>query len=86
MGNLVNRNRIPLSTQRSDDWILEEIPAQIEVPEGMDKGSVSRWLGNQQKKELENVDLERRLLEAEALVEELTPKVEKIAEEAAKKK
>lgn len=86
MGNLVNRNRIPLSTQRSDDWILEEIPAQIEVPEGMDKGSVSRWLGNQQKKELENIDLERRLLEAEALVEELAPKVEKIAEEAAKKK
>jgi sialate O-acetylesterase len=86
MANLVNRFGIPLATQRSDDWILEETPNKIPAPEGMDSGSIARWMGNQQKKELENADIERRLREAEAAVSELTPLVEKAAADAARKK
>ena len=33
--NLVNRFGIPLATQRSDDWILEETPVKHEIPDGM---------------------------------------------------
>lgn len=86
MANLVNRFGIPIATQRSDDWILEETPIKLQAPEGMDDRSTSRWLGNQLKKELENADAERRLREAEAAVSELTPIVEKAAAEASKKK
>lgn len=82
MANLVNRFGIPIATQRSDDWVLEEIPLKIEPPEGMDQRSVGRWLGNQQKKALGEADVLRRFAEAEATVSELKPSVDKLREEA----
>ena len=82
LANLVNRFGIPIATQRSDDWILEETPIQLQPPEGMDDRSQSRWLGNQLRKELEKMDAERRLREAEATVSELAPLVEKNSAEA----
>jgi sialate O-acetylesterase len=56
MSNIVNSRGVPLATQRSDDWILEDTP----------------------KKDLELVDLERRVQEAEATIEELKPAFEKM--------
>ena len=75
MANLVNRVGIPIATQRSDDWILEETPTKHEVPEGMDERSFRRWVGGQLRKELGNVDSERRLREAETSVDDLSPRV-----------
>jgi len=82
MANLVNRFGIPIATQRSDDWVLEEMPLKIEAPEGMDERSVGRWLGNQQKKALGEADTLRHFAEAEATVSELKPVVEKLREDA----
>lgn len=86
MANLVNRFGVPIATQRSDDWILEETPMRHEVPEGMDADSARRWLGNQNKRLMDAADIERRLEAAEATVTELKPLVEKAAEEGAKRK
>lgn len=77
MANLVNRSGIPIATQRSDDWALEETVPGLTPPEGMDENSVRRWLGNNARKALEQADLERRYQEAKALVEELRPVIER---------
>ncbi|WP_460166160.1 sialate O-acetylesterase [Thermostilla marina] len=75
--NIVNGRGVPLATQRSDDWILEETPVKIEVPEGMSPDSARRYIAGRLRKVLEAADLERRLRTAQATVEELTPLVEK---------
>lgn len=36
MTNLVNSRQIPLATQRSDDWILEETPVKFATTPGKD--------------------------------------------------
>jgi len=77
MGNIVNPRGIPLATQRSDDWILEETPEKIPVPEGMPDEAARRFIGNRLRELLRQADLERRLQEARATVEELTPVVER---------
>ncbi len=80
MANLGNRFGIPIATQRSDDWILEETPAQIAPPEGMDPNSVRRWLSGQQRARLQTADIERRYADAQATIAELGPAVKKAAE------
>ncbi len=73
MGNLVNRFGVPLATQRSDNWILEESVPGITPPEGMDENSARRWISNQSKKALEEADAKRRLEEARAAMDALDP-------------
>lgn len=77
MGNIVNPRGVPLATQRSDDWILEETPEKIAVPEGMPEDAARRYVGNRLRELLKQADLERRLQEARATAAELAPLVEK---------
>jgi sialate O-acetylesterase len=71
MANIVNGRGIPLATQRSDDWVLEETPIKLPTPRGMDARSQRRWLSGRLRKELVLTDTERRIREAEATIAEL---------------
>jgi len=71
MANIVNGRGIPLATQRSDDWILEETPIKLPTPKGMDARSQRRWLSGRLRKELTLADTERRIREAEETIAEL---------------
>ena len=75
MTNLTNSRQIPVATQRSDDWILEETPVKFPLPPGGDPKSMARKLNGQIRKELELQDRERRLREAEAMVAEMKEQV-----------
>ena len=88
MANLVNIRQIPLATQRSDDWLLEETPVAFPVPEGMDERGKRRHLSGRIRKELELADTGRRIKEAEATLAELKEKFlkDKEAWEATKAK
>ena len=77
MANVVNGRGIPLATQRSDDWILEETPVKLPAPKGMDARSIRRWLSGRLRKELLLTDTRRRILEAEATIAELKDKYAK---------
>ncbi len=77
MGNIVNGRGVPLAAQRSDDWLLEETPVKVPIPENMTPEAARNYVGNQLRKILERDDLERRLKEAEAAVAELKPALEK---------
>lgn len=74
MANLVSPRQIPLPAQRSDDWVLEETPTRF-------PGGDDRRLRGLLMKELELIDLERRVRDAEATLAELQPKL--AAEKAA---
>jgi len=81
MSNIVNGRGIPLATQRSDDWLLEETPEKIDA-----SGSVSsRAIANQIRKMLRLADMERRIKEAEATIADLTPAFQKAQAEMQKK-
>ncbi|MEM7010458.1 MAG: sialate O-acetylesterase [Verrucomicrobiota bacterium] len=82
MANLVNRFRVPLATQRSDEWALEESVPGLTPPEGMDENSIKRWMSNNARKALEQADIERRYLEAQATIKELQPEIDKIQAQA----
>ncbi len=69
MGNLANGRGIPIATQRSDEWLLEETPEKITTPENPSK----RQIANEIRKRLRRADIERRIKEAEAVIEELKP-------------
>ena len=71
MANIVSGRRIPLATQRSDDWVLEETPIKLPAPKGMDARSQRRWLSGRLRKELLLADTERRIREAEATIAKL---------------
>ena len=86
MGNIVNDRGVPLAAQRSDDWILEETPVKIATPEGMPEDAARRRVANQLRKELERDDLDRRLKEAEAALQELKPLLEKATADEGQKK
>jgi len=77
MGNIVNGRGVPLAAQRSDDWLLEETPVEVAIPENMSPEAARNYVGNQLRKILEHDDLERRLKEAEAAIAELRPALEK---------
>ncbi len=74
MANIVNSRQIPIATQRSDDWTLEETPMSFPVPAGMDERSKRRHLSGRIRKELELGDTERQIQEAEATLAELKGK------------
>ena len=73
ISNLVNGRGIPLATQRSDDWVLEETPVKVE---DSDKKN-SRQISNEIRKMLRQADIERRFKEAEATLAELKAAIEK---------
>jgi hypothetical protein len=77
MGNIVNNQGVPLPAQRSDDWILEETPTKIAVPQNLPPDAARRQAGNRIRKELQRDDLERRVKEAEATLAELKPLLDK---------
>ncbi len=85
MGNIVNNHGVPLPGQRSDDWILEETPVKIAAPAGTPEEGVQRLAAGVNRKELKLADLERRIKEAEAVVAELKPILEKAQADANKK-
>jgi hypothetical protein len=76
MTNLVNKRGVPLATQRSDDWILEETPTKIPLPPNTDMKSQARRIRGLLIKALELADVQRRVMEAEATIEELQPVLE----------
>lgn len=80
--NITNGRGIPLATQRSDDWILEETPVKVK---DFDKKN-SRQISNEIRKMLRQADIERRFKEAEATIAELKPAIEKANAEIQKKK
>lgn len=77
MGNIVNSHGVSLAAQRSDDWILEETPIKFPAPPEMPMETARRQAGGLIRKELERDDMERRIKEAEALITELRPRLEK---------
>jgi sialate O-acetylesterase len=81
MSNIVNGRGIPLATQRSDDWLLEETPVKVK---DFDKKN-SRQISNELRKMLRQADVERRIKQAEATIAELKPGFEKANAEMQKK-
>jgi sialate O-acetylesterase len=69
ISNIVNGRGVPLATQRSDDWILEETPVKVK---DFDKKN-SRQISNEIRKMLRHADIERRIKEAEATIADLKP-------------
>ncbi|MCF7954705.1 MAG: sialate O-acetylesterase [Phycisphaerae bacterium] len=82
LANLTNSMGIPIATQRSDDWLLEETPVKVKDFENKN----SRQISGELRKMLKEADIERRYKEAEATVAELKPIIEKANVEKAKKK
>ena len=78
MSNLVNGRGVPLATQRSDSWRLEETPIECPLPPNTDVKSQARRIRNFLIKELERIDLERRIKEAEAAIVELKERADKL--------
>ncbi len=73
ISNIVNGRGIPLATQRSDDWLLEETPIKVT---DFDK-KTSRQISNELRKMFRQADMERRFKEAEATIAELKPEFER---------
>ena len=86
MSNIANSQQIPLATQRSDDWILEETPVKFPVPQGMLEKDAARQVRGKIVKELELDDTERRIKEAEATIARLKEPFTKDKEAWEKKK
>jgi len=86
ISNIANSRQIPLATQRSDDWILEETPVKFPVPQGMLQKDAARQVRGKIVKELELDDTERRIKEAEATIARLKEQFTKDKEAWEKKK
>jgi len=86
MSNIANSRQIPLATQRSDDWILEETPVKFPAPPGMLEKDAARQVRGKIVKELELDDTERRIKEAEATIARLKEQFTKDKEAWEKKK
>jgi sialate O-acetylesterase len=86
MSNIANSQQIPLATQRSDDWILEETPVKFPAPQGMLEKDAARQVRGKIVKELELDDTERRIKEAEATIARLKEQFTKDKEAWEKKK
>ena len=86
IANITNNRAIPLATQRSDTWILEETPEKIASAADMPKDAARRYIANRLRKVLELADLDRRIQEAKATIAELTPIVEKARAESDKQR
>jgi len=77
IANITNGRHIPLATQRSDDWRLEETPVKFPTPPGMTERDYSRRLRGKIMKELQLNNTERRIKEAQATIAELQGQFEK---------
>ncbi len=77
MTNLVNNRGVPIATQRSDDWLPEETPTKFPTPPGQDASNYTRQLRNLLSTELELIDRERLIREAEATIANLKDQYEK---------
>lgn len=86
MANITNGRQIPIATQRSDDWILEETPTKVVPPAGRTEDDAGRYAAGVLRKEMELIDTVRRIKEAQATIAELTPIIEKAAADAEKRK
>ena len=86
MSNLVNNRGVPLATQRSDDWILEETPEKVLPPADMPPDTARRYIANRLRSELELGDIERQIQEAEATLAKLKPVYEKAKADLEKRK
>lgn len=69
LANITNSKCIPIATQRSDDWILEETPVKVKDFEKKN----SRQISGELRKMLKEADIKRRIKEAELTIKELTP-------------
>ena len=69
MGNLVTEQMVPFATQRSDSWKMEEVPQQFHGQEKWERDELIR-------RELRLSDMERRLRDAKAFVEEFEERVQ----------
>ena len=74
ISNVVNSRQVPLASQRSDDWLLEETPVKFPTPPGMSAADAARPLRGKILKELELDDTGRRIKEAEATIASLKEK------------
>jgi sialate O-acetylesterase len=86
IANITNGRQIPIATQRSDDWILEETPVKFPAPQGMLERDAARQVRGKITKELELDDIERRIKEAEATIAKLKEPFEKAKSDLEKKK
>jgi sialate O-acetylesterase len=86
MSNIVNNRQIPLATQRSDDWLLEETPLKFPTPQGMSEKDAKSYVRKWILKELELDDTERQIKEAEATIARLKAPFTKDKSEWEKKK
>ena len=77
MANVTNGRQIPLATQRSDDWMMEEIPVQHPMAADLAGKAAANYQQGKNRKELELGDTERRILEAELTISELKEKFTK---------
>ena len=79
MGNLVRADHttVPLATQRSDNWAQEEVPEKFFADKSATPRDYSRRLNHQARKALRLADMERRLKEARAFIDENAEKYEK---------
>lgn len=86
MANITNGRQIPIATQRSDDWVLEETPVKFPAPQGMPERDVARQARGKIAKELELDDTGRRIKEAEATIAKLKEPFEKAKSDWEKRK
>jgi len=79
MGNLVRADHscIPFATQRSDNWKMEEVPEKFVWDKSASRREYSRRLKWQARTELRLDDTRRRLIEAQAFIDEHKEKYEK---------
>jgi sialate O-acetylesterase len=75
ISNLVNNRQVPLATQRSDDWPLEETPTKVPLLPDVDLKSQAGRIRNLIMKELELANAERQIREAEATIARLKEKL-----------
>ena len=66
MGNLqsADHNDLPLATQRSDDWPMEDVPLGVLGGEALENGQLGRGQRGKILQALRQQDLQRRLAEA----------------------
>lgn len=74
MANITNTRQVPLPAQRSDDWLLEETPVKFPTPPGVPATELADRVRGPILRELRLDDTERRIREAEAIVESLQEK------------
>ena len=79
MGNLqeFNSNDLPFAAQRSDDWKMEEVPVKLPGNESMSPRDYAAMCARESQKPLRLDDMQRRLKEAQAFIDEHREKYEK---------